>query len=153
MYKSLLINVYANRFYIVSSFTLSSIARTACLYNIYFSFKNIVYEKNVRYYCTHTRVCAYALLAIALPSNIPTPSSRLRRVKCSAMNGDDLVGKQRSRYGSPSRTSGLCDTFTFSPLTSSHSLVKSHRRSELSSEPMGRMALVHCYFNIYFYRV
>lgn len=73
--------------------------------------------------------------ACALPSNIPTPSSKLRRVKCSAMNGDCLVGKQRSRYGSPSRTSGLCDTLTFSPLTSSVSLVKSHNRRELSSEP------------------
>lgn len=73
--------------------------------------------------------------AVALPSNMPTPSSRLRRVKCSAMNGDDFVGKHRNRYGSPSRTSGLCDTFTFSPLTSSHSFVKSHNRSELSNEP------------------
>lgn len=51
------------------------------------------------------------------------------------MNGDDLVGKLRNRYGSPSRTSGLCETLTFSPLMSSQSLVKSHSRNVQSSEP------------------
>lgn len=74
-----------------------------------------------------------------LPSYMPTANSRFLRVKCSPMNGDDFVGKLRNKYGSPSRTSGLCDTFTFSPAMSSHSFVKSHSRSVQSNEPVARM--------------
>lgn len=73
------------------------------------------------------------------PSNIPTANNKFLRVKCKPMNGDDLVGKHRNRYCSPSRTSGLWETFTFSPVMSSHNLVKSHKRSVQSSEPVANI--------------
>lgn len=76
---------------------------------------------------------------LLLLSNRPTASKRFLRVKCRPMKGDDLVGKLRNKYGSPSRTSGLCETFTFSPVMSSHNFVKSHSRSVQSSDPVAKI--------------